>query len=211
MKVVVIGTGDMGGAIASSIAQRTTHVVCARGSRPGSASARSLVSGSRGRITEARDDDIATADLVIVAVPWSSVPDVTTLLTGTEARRVVSVIVPWTGDNATPAVGRDNSAAEILARAVPAARVAGAFTSVASASIRKIESYRERPTVFVVGDDPSLKATVLTLAKEMGFDSLDAGPLYAARFTEALGFLWTAAAFEGGAGEMIAFRAVLPE
>ncbi len=209
MKVVVIGAGDMGASIANRAVR--SNEVSVRGSTIGSKSAALVIQDSHGTITEATDENVGTADLVIVAVPWASFDDTLTLLSGTNVRHVVSAVVPWTGDDAEPAVGRDDSVAERFARGLPNASVAGAFTTVAAATIRGIDSYAERPTVFVASDDAATKLSVRELAESMGFDTLDAGPLYAARFTEAMGFLWTAAAFQGGAGKMLAFRAVLPQ
>ena len=208
MKVAVVGSGDMGGAIASKAA--LSHAVSVRGSRIGSPSVTAIVKDSKGRISEASDDDIAAADLVIVAVPCSAIDNVIDLLRLAGAKRVVSAVVPWTGDDAEPAIGRDDSVAERFARALPGSHVAGALTTVAAATIRSVEAYNEAPTVFVVSDDAELKKSVQSFSESMGFDSIDAGPLYAARFTEAMAFLWTATAFKGGAGEMVAFRAVLP-
>ena len=212
MKISIIGAGEMGGALAAALTERTSHSVTIRGARLGSRSVREAITNSGGRLAEADADAIASADLVFVAVPWQAFESVTATLRQhpRPPKRLVSMVVPWTGDNALPAVGTDDSAAERLARALPDSQVAGAFTTVGAATVRAIDKYVEKPTVFVVGDHAETKRLTRKVAEGIGFASLDAGPLYAARFTEAMGFLWTAAAYEGGAGELIAFRAVLP-
>ena len=212
MKISIIGAGEMGGALASALAGRTSHRVTIRGARPGSTSVREAIANSGGRLAEADADAIASAGLVFVVVPWQAFENVTATLRQhpRPPKRLVSVVVPWMGDNALPAVGTNDSAAERLARALPDSQVAGAFTTVSAATVRAIDTYAEKPTVFVVGDHAETKRLTREVAESIGFASLDAGPLYAARFTEAMGFLWTAAAYEGGAGELIAFRAVLP-
>ena len=44
-------------------------------------------------------------------------------------------------------------------------------------------------TVFVAGDDAAAKSEVLDVAKAIGFDPVDAGPLANARLLEPLGYL----------------------
>lgn len=44
-------------------------------------------------------------------------------------------------------------------------------------------------TLFVAGDDQDAKNQVLALGKDIGFDSVDAGPLKNARWLETLGYL----------------------
>jgi predicted dinucleotide-binding enzyme len=44
-------------------------------------------------------------------------------------------------------------------------------------------------TLLVAGDDPHAKDEVLALGRDIGFDSVDAGPLRNARWLEALGYL----------------------
>ena len=65
------------------------------------------------------------------------------------------------------------SAAEQLARLVPKGRVVTAFTSISSALIRDPAS-GEKPTVFTCADDEAARSTVIALAKEIGFESVDA-------------------------------------
>lgn len=47
----------------------------------------------------------------------------------------------------------------------------------------------QRLTAFVAGDDSDAKTDVLELARDIGFDAVDAGPLTNARMPEPLGYL----------------------
>lgn len=204
----IIGAGEMGSALAGALSQKYDVRVAA--SKPRSASVTALVAASNGRIQEGDFKTCAGADITFVVVPWPALHDAAARLSSAAPKRVVSVVVPWDGDNAVPTIGRDDSAAEMLARNLPSSTVANAFTSVGAGTVREVNRYEERPTVFVTSDDRVLKDSLKGVASSIGFDAIDAGPLYAARFTEVLGFLWTSAAFEGGNGEMIAFKAVQP-
>jgi predicted dinucleotide-binding enzyme len=73
-RITVLGTGDMGGAIAQALAERTLHAVTVRGSRPGSASAAALV--DRLALGEATDADIEQSDIVFVVVPAKAIPEI---------------------------------------------------------------------------------------------------------------------------------------
>jgi 8-hydroxy-5-deazaflavin:NADPH oxidoreductase len=65
-RITILGTGDMGGAIAQALAERTLHAVTVRGSRPGSASAAALV--DRLALREATDADIEQSGTTIIVI-----------------------------------------------------------------------------------------------------------------------------------------------
>ena len=98
------------------------------------------------------------------------------------------------------------SAAEQLARLVPKGRVVTAFTSISSALIRDPAS-GEKPTVFTCADDEAARSTVIALAKEIGFEGVDAGHLDASRNIENLGLLVGQLAYGSGFGNRVTLRA----
>ena len=55
-------------------------------------------------------------------------------------------------------------------------------------------------------EEEDLRKTVRELARDIGFDEVDGGPLMSARFTEPIGMMWGQLAFEAGYGERVAFR-----
>ena len=164
-KIVVIGTGRMGGAFATAFAERTSHTVSIRGSHAGSSSAAAL-SRQLG-VPMVDDKELLSADVVFVATPPATLDDVAATLkdyTGI----IVSAMVPGAGGYE---LKRDDgtSAAEQLARLVPKGRVVTAFTSISSALIRDPAS-GEKPTVFTCADDEDARSTVIALATEIGFE-----------------------------------------
>jgi predicted dinucleotide-binding enzyme len=66
-KVVVIGTGRMGGALATACAKRTSHKVSIRGSHAGSSSAAALSHPLGVRVAD--DKELLATDVVLVATP----------------------------------------------------------------------------------------------------------------------------------------------
>jgi predicted dinucleotide-binding enzyme len=203
MRIAVVGTGDMGGALAVALSR--SHDVSVAGSRLGSESAAAAIAASGGRIREIAVEDARKARLIVLAVPWSAVNKVTRRLGDLRGKIVLVVTVPWI-EGTTLAVGTKTSGAEIIAAKLEGARVVQAFNTVSSATVREIASYQERPAAIVSSDNAAAKKVVRALARELGFDDVDGGPLLTARFTEPAGLLWAQLAFEGGYGETVAFR-----
>ena len=110
-RIVVIGTGRMGGAFATAFAKRTSHAVLIRGSHAGSSSAAALSRQLGVRMAD--DKDLLAADVVFVATPPAALDDVAAALKGC-AGIIVSVMVPGAGghelkrDDGTSA-GMDNA------------------------------------------------------------------------------------------------------
>ena len=71
-KIVVIGTGRMGGAFATAFAKRTSHAVSIRGSHAGSSSAAALSRQLDVRLAD--DKELLAADVVFVAPPPAASP-----------------------------------------------------------------------------------------------------------------------------------------
>ena len=66
-KIVVIGTGRMGGAFATAFAERTSHTVSIRGSHAGSSSTAALTRQLGVRVAD--DKELLAADVAFVATP----------------------------------------------------------------------------------------------------------------------------------------------
>lgn len=85
----------------------------------------------------------------------------------------------------------DDSLAEMIQRAHPAARVVKTLNTMNNSIMVDPQSLGESTTVFVSGDDAEAKATVTALLEEMGHDDvLDLGGLETARGAEMWLPLW---------------------
>src|SRR5712691_439036 len=65
----------------------------------------------------------------------------------------------------------------------------------------------EKPTVFTCADDEAARSTVIALAKEIGFEDVDAGHLDASPNIENLGLLVGQLAYGSGFGNRVTLRA----
>jgi 8-hydroxy-5-deazaflavin:NADPH oxidoreductase len=198
LKISILGTGDMGGAIATALSRRTLHRILVRGSRLGSRSTAKLVSELG--VAEGTDKEIAASDVVFVVVPAGAIPQALAPLAGFGGI-VVSVSVSAT-------VGQDGlpSSAESIAAALPQAKIVNAFTSIWSTVVRN-PGKGEKTSVFVCSDNDHAKAVVCEIAREAGFEPINGGKLAMALYTEALGMFAVRLALDSGYGKTITFRA----
>ena len=147
----------------------------------------------------------ADREIVVVAVPSSAVA-ATIEACGDLAGKVLM--------DATNSVERINGAktasqtsiAEEIAAMAPAARVVKAFNAIGANHYLDPSFGDVAADIFICGDDDDAKATVSTLATEIGFEVVDAGPLGNARLVEHLAVLWIYLAHHGGYGREIAFK-----
>jgi predicted dinucleotide-binding enzyme len=206
MRITVLGSGDIGGALALALSR--THDVTVSGSRPGSESAARVVSESGGRIREVpAREGVERAELVVCSVPWQAVDRVldAEMVGALRGRILLVVTLPW-NDTDTLMLGTTTSGAEYIASRATGARVVQAFNTVASTTVGDPASHGLPATVIVSSDDASARQVVAELARELGFDAVDAGPLRSARYTEPMAMLYAQLAFESGLGEDVAFR-----
>jgi predicted dinucleotide-binding enzyme len=198
MRISILGTGDMGGAIATALSRRTGHQISVRGSRPASDSAAKLMATLG--VAEATDDVIAQSEVVFVVVPAGAIPEALAPLADFR-RIVVSVSV-----SASVGLDRLPSSAERIATALPDAKIVNAFTSVWSAVVRN-PGTGEKTSVFVCSDHDDAKAVVFEIARDAGFEPINGGKLAIALYTEALGMFAVRLALDSGYGKTITFRA----
>ena len=151
--------------------------------------------------------EAASADLIVLAVPWQAVAD-TFEATGTLAGKiVVDATNPLTA-SLDLALGFDDSAGETVARLTPGARLVKAFNTTGAGNMAEAGAFESRPMMPIAGDDAEAKAVVGKLAEDLGFEAVDAGPLKASRLLEPLAAFWIRQAYAQGFGLNFAFSVV---
>jgi len=185
MKVTLIGSGNMGSALAKQIA-KAGHTLVIAGRDAVKAQALARENGATFKATDAADG----ADVVLVATAY---PDAVTALrtVGDLAGKVVIDITnPLTADYMGLTLGHRTSAGEEIQKAFPAARVVKAFNTVFAQTLAAGPSLNgEIVPVYFAGDDVAAKETVKALVESLGFAPVDAGGLANARYLEPLGGL----------------------
>lgn len=102
-------------------------------------------------------------------------------------------------------IGYSTSQAERIATWAPDAKVVKAFNTVGFGIMTNPQFGDRKAMMMVAGDDAVAKRTTMTLAADLGFDPIDAGPLKQARLLEPLAMLWISLAIKGGLGPEFAF------
>ncbi len=149
------------------------------------------------------------ADVIILAVPFRAVEETLEEL-GPSLDEKVLLDVTNALDEHMKLVQGDVSAAEEIQRLVPEARVVKIFNTVFANHMDSGRVDGESLTAFVAGDDPDAKDTALEIARSIGFDAVDAGPLENARWLETLGYLNIQLGYAQHMGRDIGFKLVHP-
>jgi predicted dinucleotide-binding enzyme len=170
-KIAIIGNGNVGGALTRGLIKARRDV--------------KNVGEDKAAIRSAAE----WADVVILAVPFGALTDVAaTIAPVTEAKTIIDVTNALTPEMKL-AVGFTTSGAEELQKKLPKARVVKAFNTQFAQQMDSGRLGDLAVTVFVAGDDAAAKSDVVDVAKAIGFDPVDAGPLANARLLEPLGYL----------------------
>ena len=187
MDIAIIGAGNVGRALATSFV-RAGHAVTIASRDP--EHARSVGTATGARVAPSNAQAVATADVVVLATPFTSAPDVAAEIRGAVTGRiVVDATNRMTFDANGPAIDTTTSNAEELAALLPGARVVKAFNTLFASNQSDPIAEGVQLDGYVAGDDAAAKATVLDLVASIGLDPVDVGPLARARQLEGLAFL----------------------
>ena len=207
MKIAIIGTGNVGQALAVGWTSKGHQVIF--GSRdPAGEKAQAAVAATDGKATAQREQAaVQAAEVVVLAVPWDATETVVKGLGDLAGKTLIDATNPI-GPGFQLAVGKDSSGAELVQSWAPAARVVKAFNSTGAENMRNPIYNGEPTSMFICGDDAAAKAIVKTLAEDLGFAVTDTGGLATARYLEPLAMVWIHLAIVQKQGRNIAFKLV---
>ena len=168
--VSIIGTGNMGSAIAGVVSRGGNTVELLGASDAGKP---------------------VTGEVVVLAVPYGAVADIVAQRGAQLAGKVVVDITNplnfETFDSLV--VPADGSAAAEIAAALLESRVVKAFNTTFAATLASGTVGDQPTTVLIAGDDADAKSLLAGIVTAAGLRAIDAGPLRRARQLEALGYL----------------------
>jgi predicted dinucleotide-binding enzyme len=168
--VTIIGTGNMGQAIAGLVSKGGNTVELLRHSDTGKP---------------------VTGDIVVLAVPHAAIPDILATrgdqLVGKVVVDITNPLNFQTFDSLT--VPADSSAAAQIAASLPQSRVVKAFNTNLAATLASGTAGEVPTTVLIAGDDGQAKSQLADVVTAGGLRAIDSGSLRRARELEALGFL----------------------
>lgn len=177
MRVGIIGTGSVGTALASGLADAGHDVLV--GSR--TPDTKQL----EGLQVVSQDAAAQHGDIVILAVPVDVVTDIAVTLQESLAD---GPVVDTTNEYPEPSPGP--AVAERIAEVVPDVRVVKAFNTIGANRLADPTIDGDPATMLIAGDHSGAVESVETLAGDLGFEPVRAGGLAAAEHLEHLARLW---------------------
>ena len=208
MRIAIIGTGNVGRAIALGLKGKG-HAVSLGTRDPKAAHIIALVAE-----TDAAPmlpaTAAAAADLVILALPWREAESAVKALGTLAGKTVIDCMNPLgMVDGALGlTTGYSTSGGEIVQGWLPGAHVVKTLNQVGAEIMARNDHLPLRPVMLMAGDDDGAKARVAELLSDLGFAAMDAGSLTKARLLEPFGMVWINQALFRGKGRNWAFSAV---
>jgi 8-hydroxy-5-deazaflavin:NADPH oxidoreductase len=185
MKVAIIGAGNVGKALGTSLTRAGHDVtLAAQSSETARAAAQEIGAESAENAASAVKD----AEVVILAVPYTAEEAVAAeIADGTVGRTVIEVSNPTKPDFS--GLATKTSAAEELQQRLPGAHVVKAFNTIFAS--KQADPTANGLTIdgYFAGDDAGAKRQVLELVESIGLSPLDVGPLTSARYLEGMAYL----------------------
>jgi 8-hydroxy-5-deazaflavin:NADPH oxidoreductase len=187
VNIAIIGTGNVGSALGSSLASAGHRVVFAgQDAVKAEGVATSAGASAAGTAAEAA----AGADVVVLAVPFGAVAAVAAEIAPAVAGKVVvDTTNPLTPDYSGLATEGGPSGAELLGALLPGARVVKAFNTLFAGNQGNPDAHGATLDVLFATDDEDARRTVAEMASSIGFRPVWVGPLAAARELESLAWL----------------------
>ncbi|MFN3282151.1 MAG: NADPH-dependent F420 reductase [Tabrizicola sp.] len=208
MRIAIIGTGNVGGAIARGLNGKG-HAVTLGARRPQAAEVVALAAET-GAAAAGPAEAAAGAEVVILALPWGAAEAAVTSLGDLAGKTVIDCMNPlgMVGGKLALTVGHTTSGGEIVQGWLPQAHVVKTLNQVGAEIMARNDHLPHRPVMFMAGNDAAAKAQAAQMIADLGFEPLDAGDITKARLLEPFGMVWINQALFRGKGRNWAFAAV---
>jgi 8-hydroxy-5-deazaflavin:NADPH oxidoreductase len=176
MTIGILGSGNIGSAFAKTLARASVEATIANSRGPDSL--KELVRELGPSIRAATREEVAGADIVLVAINWSKLPAAMANLPAWNRRIVIDANNPIEAPLFKPVDLNGAASSEVFSGLVPGARVVKAFNHL-QANVLAGDPRAEggRRVLFYSGDDPAAKAEVGALIDRLGFFGIDLGSL----------------------------------
>lgn len=202
MRIGIVGTGNIGATLGRRWA--AVHEVAFGTRNTEDTPVLALVAQCGGKARPASVPEAAAfGDVLVLAIPWGAALD-SVRTAGDLAGKILVDCTNPVGAGLRHALP-SGSAAEAIAAEAPSARVVKAFNTAGFEVFADPHFGSESASLFLCGDDAAAKETVAGLARELGLEPVDCGPLGQARRLEELALFWISLATQGH-GRAHAFR-----
>jgi predicted dinucleotide-binding enzyme len=206
MKIGIIGSGNVGGALGSRWA-KAGHEVIFGTRNPQGIEMQQLSAKASGKTSAATLADTARdGEVLLLATPWPATEQIIAGLSNLDGKIVIDATNPLLPDLSGLTQGTTTSGGEQVAAWARGAKVVKAFNTVGASIMANPSFEGHKPVMFYCGDDAEAKQVVKKLIDELIFEAVDAGPLSQARLLEPFALLWISMAIKQGLGPDFAFE-----
>lgn len=205
MKISVLGAGNVGGTLAKTLAQKGHEITL--GVRDPAASKYKELTASIGNGARAAAirEAAASAEVIVLATPWSVTEAVLEQAAGALEGKVLLDCTNPIAPNFKLALGFTSSGGEMVAAWAKGAHVFKVFNITGYNIMEDPVLDGKAAMMLVCGDHEDDKVKVLKLAREVGFEAFDFGKLENARLLEPMALAWIRLAYQYGLGREFAF------
>ncbi|HKE20489.1 MAG TPA: NAD(P)-binding domain-containing protein [Kofleriaceae bacterium] len=195
MRIGILGTGDVGKALASAFIA-LGHDVKMGAREAGNAKAAAWAAQAGARASAGTFADAAEfADIAVLATLGAANEDVLAAAGADRLRGKVLIDAtnPLDMTGGPPpklSVGHTDSGGEQVQRQVPGALVVKAFNTVGNAHMFRPSFPGGRPDMFIAGNDAGAKKKVAALLDDFGWGVVDVGGIESSRYLEAMCIVW---------------------
>ena len=180
MRIGIIGAGSVGVTLAAQLTRLGHQVAIANSRGPQTLTG---VAAQTGAAPVPITEVTRNADVVIVAIPEKSIPELPAgLLSSLPGGTVVidtGNYVPELRDGHIDAIDAGLPESQWVQSQLrhPVVKAFNTIHTASLANLGKPAGAAGRTVIPIAGDDPATKSAVLELADQLGFDGLDGGPL----------------------------------
>jgi 8-hydroxy-5-deazaflavin:NADPH oxidoreductase len=169
MRIAVLGAGRIGGNIARRLAEAGHEVTIAFARDQSALGERAAELGAT---AAAPAEAVAGAEVVVVSVPWSAIPEALAQAGSLDGKVVVDTTNQF-GPGPKPEPGQ--TAAAFNAARMPGARYTKSFNTLTSAFQAETAQREPRVVQWLCGDDADAKRLVADLIRDAGYEPVDLG------------------------------------
>lgn len=206
MEIAIIGAGDVGGTLGRLWVKKGHHLMYGVRNLQ-SHNVLNLIRSINSNVRVGTIGEAASfADVIVLAIPWLAVEETIKSAGDLSKKILIDPTNPIKADRTGLIIESSSSAAEEIAKWAKGSKVVKAFNSIGAKTLDNLQFGLVRADAFICGDDFKSKTVVKQLATEIGFDTVDAGPLINARMLEYLALLWIQLAYSRQMGPNIAFK-----
>lgn len=181
MRIAIIGSGNVGGALAGTFNRSGHQVLLAARDLE---KTRRVAQETGAQAAESAAAAAGSAEIVVLAVPYGALSEVAREIRDDVRDKVVIDLT-----NPGPQTGDGRSAAEQLADELPEAHVAKALNTLFGAFMAQPDLREQRVDALFATDSDTARGVLAELLTTLGFRAIHAGGLETARQMEAMAWL----------------------